>query len=132
MEYIARLDKKTGLKVLCSHPNCGQIATITEIGNLRRLHLPSGYRLGENGVWAPGKYARESVKYGRPAQDRRGFVNSGIIRGARIRGERIETHPERHSPVPDLTTTVICPYCGHPNFLDPDRLLITDPYQRVA
>lgn len=132
MDYIARLDKKTGLRVLCGHPSCGEIAKITEIGNVRRLHLPSGYKPREDGVWHLGRYARENVKHGRPAQDRRGFVSSAAIRAARIRGERVDTKPERRSPMPDLPTKAVCPNCGHPNVLDPDQLRVTDPYQRLA
>ncbi len=132
MEYIARLDKKTGLRVLCGHPNCGEIAEITETGNLRRLHLPSGYKPREDGVWDLGKHARENVKHGRRAQDRRGYVNNAVIRGALIRGERVDTKPERWSPIPELPTKAVCPICGHPNVLDPDQLRVTDPYQGVA
>ena len=136
MTYIARLDK-TGLKVLCAHPNCGQIASVHELRHrdglwvTRELIMPAYMTKQADGAWAPIAHARRQIALGLPPNTRRGYVNSADVRGHRALGLPVDERPHRRlAVVHDLPAVAVCPRCGHRNTLDPTvlRVMTRDEY----
>jgi hypothetical protein len=138
----ARLDERTGKKVLCGRPTCrGELADVNEIRNddglvkVRRLVIRPGWNFDPD--------ARTLALSSHAAQDRRYRQSRGAspheVQGkerwrrpfARARdreaGEK-PYYPSRLSIRFPLIGT--CPNCGFRSVLDPDELRITDPLQR--
>jgi hypothetical protein len=88
---------------------------------LRILRFPSGWRKGEDGMWAESKRARENASRGRRAYRRPPGADTGL------------GHPSVRFQHPDHYPCVVrCTACGKPNVLDPKRLKLVVYYHDVG
>ena len=129
IQLLARLDKRTRVRVLCGRMECdGQIAEIEEypqegadlngkptILMLRSVRMFPGWAPRRDGVWTLSHYAERRLRKGeqpklRHTQDRRA---DGIDLG-RVEALRAS---------PDLPIEATCPGCGWRNRLESDVLL---------
>src|SRR5205823_4598299 len=119
-EGFARLDKKTGAKVLCCREDCGQVlARVVEREVGRVLEFEMGWARGADGVWARTRHAQQRIRYGRPMAHRR--PPRGIIR--RVEGDAIELYD--NAPTPGAyPVEVRCPNCSRRQALDAARLRV--------
>ena len=132
----ARVDRKTGLRVLCGSIACGcEIALIhrsrqkeSETSDFYGdsavsdfIQFPPGWAPQRDGVWALSSHARQRAKYGRSSHLRRYPKNQGI----------------RENDVLDqffdaLPVAAVCSKCGFKSTILPDVVSVSRVFLIIA
>jgi hypothetical protein len=133
-DYRARLDKATGLRVLCGYPTCtGELAQVRESGRdkIRELVMSPGWRPDAHGVWSRIHWldGRERAGYGSAPRFRRGQVRNS--RDA-VTGRKDERPHQIGTFVHRFPIIAVCPRCRHRNVLEADRLQVMTEAERIA
>ncbi len=72
MSPLARLDRRTGCKVVCGRPDCGYVlARVVQIPQGRVAEFAMGWAPNSEGIWALTRHAAARVANGRPPAFRR-------------------------------------------------------------
>ena len=109
MTMFARLDKKTGYRVLCGRIDCpGEIARVNE--SRQALHFGDGWT-NSVGAWHLSAHARGGLQQGRSPSHRRRWSTAEPAMPAR-------------SATYDLPAPAVCPTCQLVQVLDPERLCL--------
>jgi hypothetical protein len=123
--YRARLDA-TRTKVLCQHPNCGEIAYI-KVAGLRELCFPAGWHVREDGVIIPSKQLLSRLRLGHKPGWRQPMTL--LSNPGEDKKKRVRTHAGWF--VHQFPRVVICPRCFQYNVLDPKRLDVMTEEEQV-
>ena len=131
---LARLDKKTELKVLCARDSCGnQVAKIEATPLGRALFFPQGVALRPDGTWGLTKHAAAGLAYGRrPAFRRKPQLKEWKALSA---GEINEMDLWEREPTPHAYPAVVqCWQCRLIQQFETDalRVVLLEPGTRVG
>jgi hypothetical protein len=130
---MARLDKKTELRVFCEKTTCrGQLATISESGKgrVRELVMLTGWDCSERGVWFETEWSKRQQRLGLRdgPSNRRGHRATSINLET---GKKVPLPPiQAGGYLHDLPAIAICSRCGHRNVLDAKELRVLDDATR--
>lgn len=116
-DFYARLDRGTGLRILCGHPKCGNRAT--ELGSIERGGPPeSPHR------WRTGARLRPEFKLAKDGS----YAVSGHDRQAMLdpHWHRSYSDRDRAQGVLELPSSVRCYVCREPQELNATKLRITE------
>ena len=68
MSPLARLDRRTGCKVVCGRPDCGYVlARVVQIPQGRVAEFAMGWAPNSEGIWTLTRHAAARVANGRPS-----------------------------------------------------------------
>lgn len=117
--WLARLDKRTGGRVLCARVGCDrELARVAETEYGRVLEFPMGWAPTAEGMWRLTRHARERERHGHAPGFRR--PPRKMVRGEQL----IAKHP---TPL-EYPARAQCPHCQLIQVLDAERLdVVVEP-----
>ena len=128
--YQARLSRD-GLRVMCGHPNCGELAKIRQSPKdptYREATLPPGWAQDRDGIFRLSPHAQKSVKRGRGYRYRRPYIMADEV----IKGRQVNPRPTQPGIFVKDGWLIACPRCRHISVIDFAVLRLTTDDEKLA